>query len=292
MFYYLLVAVLMFTGLYMGITAVLYPHSSRIGQKQVRQLGRWKTQKMNFWDVSFIQKFVNFLSKFVYMDQLSASELEKKLHRANMNVTPKQYTARKYAVGIFALVTVSLCALLQSSIGILIFLLISLFLFIDISSTLSSRIKKRDAEISAEMPRFIRTICRNLHSNRDIYGIIESYQKVAGPTLKKELGILLSHMRTGGYAQAIQAFQVRIGTDEAFRLCSALIEIDRGVDQTSTLEHLADDMTIKLKHDIQKTLSTRPRKMRLTYLPAIGIAVVMVIYILANYLLTMLGSIW
>ena len=288
---YWLVGILMFTGLYMGCTAILYPYSSYLGQKQVRQMGRWKTEKMGIWDVPSIQRFVNFISKYVYLDHLSGSELEKKLHRANMKITPKQFTARKYAVILFALVSVGISALLQSPLLIIVCLVLSLFLFIDIGQTLTSRIKKRDAAINAEMPRFIRTICRNLHSSRDIFSIIESYHKIAGPVLGNELGILLSHMRTGGYTQAIQAFQVRIGTDEAFRLCSALIEIERGIDQISTLEHLAEDIAMKAKHDVQKMLSTRPRQMRMTYLPAIGIAIVMVIYILGNYLMTMLGSI-
>lgn len=276
----------------MGCTAILYPHSSYIGQKQVRQLGRWKTEKTGIWDVPSIQSFLNFLSKFVYLDQMSETELGKKLHRANIKVTPKQFTARKYAVVVFALVSVGACALIQSPLGMVLFLVLSLYLFIDIGSTLNKRIKKRDEEISTEMPRFIRTICRNLHSSRDIYSIIESYHRVAGPALKNELGILLSHMRTGGYVQAIQAFQVRIGTDEAFRLCSALIEIERGIDQISTLEHLADDMARKMKHDIQKMMATRPRQMRWTYYPAIGVAVVIIMYILGSYLMTMLGAIW
>ena len=99
-------------------------------------------------------------------------------------------------------------------------------------------------------------------------------------------------MRTGGVAVALQQFQKRLGTDSAFRLCSTLQEIDRGIDQTGTLEYLADDMARQSKLNIQKTLSTRPGKMRLTYLPAVGVCVVMIIYVLIVFVMNQLNNLY
>ena len=45
--------------------------------------------------------------------------------------------------------------------------------------------------------------------------------------------------------------------DAAFRL-AVPCRIDRGIDQTGTLEYLADDMARQARLNIQKTLSTRP----------------------------------
>ena len=109
---------------------------------------------------------------------------------------------------------------------------------------------------------------------------MQSYRKVAGPTLGAELDILIAHMRSGGTTAALQQFQRRIGTDSAFRLCSTLQEIDRGIDQTGTLEYLADDMARQAKLNIQKALSTRPAKMRRTYLPAVDVCIIMILYVL------------
>ena len=120
----------------------------------------------------------------------------------------------------------------------------------------------------------------------------EAYRKVAGNALGEELDILLSHLRTGGVVQALQLFQTRIGSEEAFRLCSTLIEIDRGIDQTATLEYLADDMARTAKLQIQKQLSTKPGKMRRTYLPAVGVCVALIVYVLVVFTMNQVNTLF
>ena len=209
-----------------------------------------------------------------------------------MDLTPEQFTARKYVVTAGAGVAALLCVLFQFWFGIIFCVLIGVYGIMRQRESLTSRIKARDEAISMEMPRFVRTICRTLHNNRDIYSALASYKKVAGPILSEELDILLAHMRTGGVAIALQQFQKRLGTDSAFRLCSTLQEIDRGIDQTGTLEYLADDMARQAKLNIQKALSTRPGKMRATYLPAVGVCVAMIIYVLIVFVMNQLNNLY
>ena len=96
----------------------------------------------------------------------------------------------------------------------------------------------------------------------------------------------------GGVVQALQLFQSRIGSDAAFRLCSTLIEIDRGIDQTATLEYLADDMARAAKLQLQKQLSARPGQMRRTYLPAVGICVALIIYVLVVFTMAQVNTLF
>lgn len=290
--YNFLIAVLLAFGAWRVSAGVLYHDKYTTGKKNLQQIGKWYKEKQEFWDNSLFKKATRFLTRFVYLDDTARDSLKRQLHRAGMDLTPEQFTARKYVVIAGAGVAALLCVLCQFWFGIIFCVLICVYGIMRQRESLTSRIKARDEAIAMEMPRFVRTICRTLHNNRDIYSALASYKKVAGPILSEELDILLAHMRTGGVAIALQQFQKRLGTDSAFRLCSTLQEIDRGIDQTGTLEYLADDMARQAKLNIQKALSTRPGKMRATYLPAVGVCVAMIIYVLIVFVMNQLNNLY
>lgn len=288
----ILIAVLLAFGSWRVSAAFLYHDRYSTGKKNLQQIGRWYKDKQEFWDTPLFQKATNFLHRFVFLDDTAKESLKRQLHRAGMNITPEQFTARKYVIYVVAGIGMILCVLLKFWLGVILCALVAVYGVMRQRESLTSRIKARDEAIEMEMPRFVRTICRTLHNNRDIYSALASYKKVAGPILAEELDILLSHMATGGVAGPLQQFQKRLGTDSAFRLCSTLQEIDRGIDQTATLEYLADDMARQVKLNIQKTLSTRPGKMRLTYLPAVGVCVIMIIYVLIVFVMNQLNNLY
>ncbi len=262
------------------------------GKKSMQQIGRWYKPKPEFWEIGILDKLTSWLCRIVYLDDTASETLARQLRRAGMSITPEQFTARKYLIYFCAGTGVLLSIALQFWFGVILFALIAVYGVMRQREAITSRIKARDDAIALEMPRFIRTLCRTLHNSRDIYSALASYQKVAGPILAEELEILLAHMRTGGVSISLQQFQKRLGTDSAFRLCSTLQEIDRGIDQTATLDYLADDMARQSKINIQKTLSTRPGKMRMTYLPAVGVCVAMIMYVLVVFVMTQLNHLY
>ena len=138
----------------------------------------------------------------------------------------------------------------------------------------------------------MRTICRSLRTNRDILAALNSYRKLAGTALGEEVDILISSLRTGSVIPSLEQFQRRVGSDDAFRLCSTLIEIERGVDQTATLDYLADDMARSARLEMQKQLSTRPAAMRLTYLPAVAVCVILILYVLVVFVMNQVDTLF
>jgi len=280
MILYLLVAIFLGMGAWVIVCSVAFHEHSLIGRASIRSIEKWQQEKQEVWDSPFLRRIIQSVSKIVFLDDTAKETLSGQLSRAGMNLSPQQYSARKYIIIGFGAVAIAVCASSQFWIGVILTGLLVGYALMAQRDKLLSRIQKRDEDIAMEMPRFVRTMCRTLRSNRDIFSALQSYRKVAGPTLGAELDSLIAHMRTGGTATALQQFQRRIGTDSAFRLCSTLQEIDRGIDQTGTLEYLADDMARQAKLNIQKVLSTRPAKMRRTYLPAVGVCVVMILYVL------------
>ncbi len=289
---YILIGMALGLGLWLIFSAQLFHDTSFSGARSIKRIQKWQNNEKDAWNSPILRTFNRLMQKFVFLDQETEERLSNQLDRAGLSLTPAEYTSRKYVIVVFAAIGVLFCALLKFWVGILLFGLLAMFLMMKQRDVLSSRLKKKDAAIAMEMPRFVRTICRTLRSNRDIYASLNSYRKVAGEELGLELDILMAHIRAGGVPSALQQFQKRIGTEEAFRLCATLQEIDRGIDQSATLDYLADDMARQAKYRIQKVLAMRPAKMRRTYLPAVGVCVVLIIYVLIVFVTNQLNNLF
>lgn len=285
---YLPIAVVLGFGLWMILSAVLFRGRSF----SVHRSRKWENREKDIWISPILCRLTAWMSRFVFLEESAKDKLGRQLERAGLNLSPEEFTARKYVIAAFAAVGIGLCAVLKFWLGVLLFGLLAMLLLMKQKEQLTSKLKAKDDAIAMEMPRFVKTICRTLRSNRDIYAAMASYRRVAGEEIGAELDILLAHMRTGGVTAALQQFQKRIGTEEASRLCSTLHEIDRGIDQSATLDYLADDMARQAKYRIEKTLSLRPAKMRRTYLPAVGMCVVLIIYVLVVFVTVQLNTLF
>lgn len=287
-----LIFLLFFSGLWLIICSHFFHDKTFIGRRTLKRMTGWRQSRKDIWTTPIFLKVSRFSGRFVFLDQNTEEMLSRQLSRAGLSISARQFTARRYTILAFGILSIAICAATKFYIGILICALITGYCVLHQRELLTSKLKEKDEAITAEMPQFIRILCRNLRSNRDIYAALKSYRKVSGPVLGAELDILLSHMESGNVAAALQIFQNRLGTQEAFRLCSTLLEIDRGVDQTATLDYLADDMARQAKLNIQKKLSLRPAKMRRTYLPAVGVAVAMIMYVLVVFVIDQLNSLF
>ena len=279
-------------GFWLIVQSLFLHDSSSNGTAALRQIAKWEQKETSLWDVSVLQKLCRLAERFVYLEETAREQLARKLSRAGYSLTPESFTSRKYVILAGGVLGAIFCALLQFWVGIILAALLTLYGMLRQKEMLTSRLQEKDTAISMEMPRFVRTVCRNLRSNRDVYAVIQSYRKVAGPVLGAELDILLANMRAGSVNAALQQFQIRLGSEAAFRFCTALMETERGIDQTATLEYLADDMAREAKLNIQKTLSLRPGKMRMTYLPAAGVCAAMILYVLIVFVKNQLNTLF
>lgn len=289
---FFLIAILLASGLWLLCGVFVFHDRSFEGSSELWRYGKWREQKKDFWSSSLMKSLTGFSGRFVYLDGNAEELLSRQLNRAGLNITPKEFTARRYVILFLGVIGAGLCALMKFWFGILIVVLLAGYGMMKQRDALQAKLKEKDEAIAMEMPRFVRIICRNLRGNRDIYAALLSYRKVSGPVLGAEIDILLAHMRSGNIQSALQQFQTRLGSEEVFRLCSTLMEIDRGIDQTATLDYLADNMARQAKMKVQKQLSTRPAKMRRTYYPAVGVCVAMILYVLVVFVIDQLGNLF
>ena len=267
------------------------PKGSTVGRKALIKLYRHPVkERKEFWDIYIIQKILVAVSKLIFLDETTTRTLSKRLEKAGENDTPKIYTAKRYCILAVGGMGIGCSILAQFYLGILLLGLVTAFFVLKLRDTLDDKIKNKDKEIAQEMPRFVRTICRQLQADRDLQRVITTYRKVAGIALGKELDILLAELQSGNGQLALAHFEYRIGTANVFRLCGALRDMIQGIDQSATLSYLADSMASETKAQIRKELSLRPAQMRATYYPAVGVCIAMVLYVLVLYVINQLNS--
>ena len=285
----LLIAVLLFFGLKTVCTAA--DGITFAGRGTLKKIARWQKDQLDPWAIFPLKQLLNIASRLVYVDETAGIKLGRDLEKAGLSITPKVYTARKYLTAFMGIGLSAVCFILQFYFGVFVFLLVMVFALMKQRDALNEKIRKKELAISQEMPRFVRTLCRSLQSDRDLVSVIGSYRKIARPELGGELDILLAEMQSGNVQSSLVHFENRIGLPEAFRLCAALRDMSMGIDQTATLSYMADDMACSAKENIKRELSLRPGKMRRTYYPAIGVCVAMILYVLVVYVIHNLNNI-
>ena len=284
-----IIASLLFFGLKTVCTAA-NGHSYG-GHRTLSKMSKWQKSSLDVWAVFPLKQLLAVAARLIFLDEAVALRLGKSLAKAGLDITPREYIAKRYLVIVSGISMMALCFFLSFYFGIFIVLLGTVFVLMKQRETLNAKIKKKERAISQEMPRFVRTICRSLKSDRDLCNVIDAYRKAAGPELGGELNILMAEMKSGNVQSSLVHFENRLGTPEVTRLCGALRDMSMGIDQTATLSYMADDMARQAKENVKRELSLRPGKMRRTYYPAIGICIAMILYVLVVYVINNLNSI-
>lgn len=284
----LLIAALLFFGLK---TVCAASGRSFAGRGVLSKMSKWQRKQFDPWTAFPLKQLLVVASRLAYVDETAGVKLGKDLEKAGFPITPQEYTARKYLIIAAGISLTAVCFIFRFYFGVFIILLTTIFALMKQHDALTAKVRRKELAISQEMPRFVRTLCRSLQTDRDLVNVISSYRKVAGPELGGELDILLAEMQSGNVQSALVHFENRIGSPEAFRLCAVLRDMSLGVDQTATLSYMADDMARLVKEKIKRELSLRPGKMRRTYYPAIAICIAMILYVLVVYVIHNLNSI-
>lgn len=151
----------------------------------------------------------------------------------------------------------------------------AVYLFFKNFDQLKDTLENKYKIVENEIPTFIRSIESALHTDRDIIRCFDCYKKIASPAMASELEIVMTDMQSSSVQQGLMRFDSRMSNPEISRLCAALIEVDKGIDNSLTLQYLAQDMTTMHRQLILRELDKRPGQMKRAILPAGIILVIM-----------------
>lgn len=201
------------------------------------------------------------LSKYISLDEYKKDSLEVALRSAQIKISPETYVANVYIkTGLILLVGVS-SFFITPFLSIL-FLIIASVVYFKEYNKANNILKKRKSKIEYELPKFATTIEQELKSTRDIFRILETYQKNSNSNLSKELEITVADMRSGSYEEALKRFESRIASSALSEIIRGLLGVLNGNDETLYFRMLANDLKELEFQRLRGIALKRPQKIK------------------------------
>ena len=228
-------------------------------RRAILSVGRQKKKAKNS-DAAIMELAVK-LSPFVPMDAYKRRKFVMVLHSAGIKETPEVYLAQAYvksglvflgALPCLAVIPIFAPAFFIMGIGVL---------FSETGRAEKTVRASREA-IEYELPRFVATITQELVASRDVLSMLETYQKNAGPALKRELFVTTADMRTGSYEAALTRMESRVSSAMVSDVVRGLIGVIRGDDGVAYFQMMGHDMKQLEIQRLKKLALERPPKIR------------------------------
>lgn len=275
---------IIFFCLYIGL---LYPCLAILGydvyakkSKTLTTIIRWRRRSKNIWQNRYLNNILQIVAPLIPLSESSEKKMNDNLKRADIPYNAKEYYAKAILSACLGILITVFATTLNSTILVIGGILMTIYLFFKNYDEVNDILQNKAKLLEDEIPTFVRSIESGLHTDRDIIRGFERYKKIASPAMASELDIVIADMQASSVAQGLMRFDNRLNSPEISRLCAALIEVDRGIDNSLTLQYLAQDMTTMHRQIIQRELDKRPGQMKRAILPAGIILVVMMFYIL------------
>lgn len=277
---YFLIFVCLFLGLLFPTLAIFGHDVYSKKNRTLQTIIRWRKRERDVWQNATMYNLLQIVAPLIPISEKTQKRMADDLARADIPYTPQEYYAKAILSALAGIVIALIAYGMDSIILVIGGLLAAVYLFFKNYDQLRDTLKSKYTLLEDEIPTFIRSVESGLHSDKDIIRVLERYCKVASPAFRSELERLISEMKTSSVPQALMRFDSRMNSPEISRLVAALIEVERGVDATLTLQYLATDMTVMRRQIIQRELDKRPGKMKRAILPAGVVLVVMMFYML------------
>lgn len=275
---------IIFFCLYIGL---LYPCLAILGydvyakkSKTLTTIIRWRRRTKDIWQNRYLNNILQIVAPLIPLSESSEKKMNDNLKRADIPYNAKEYYAKAILSACLGILVTVFATTLNSTILVIGGILMTIYLFFKNYDEVNDILQNKAKLLEDEIPTFVRSIESGLHTDRDIIRGFERYKKIASPAMASELDIVIADMQASSVAQGLMRFDNRLNSPEISRLCAALIEVDRGIDNSLTLQYLAQDMTTMHRQIIQRELDKRPGQMKRAILPAGIILVVMMFYIL------------
>lgn len=275
---------IIFFCLYIGL---LYPCLAILGydvyakkSKTLTTIIRWRRRSKDIWQNRYLNNILQIVAPLIPLSESSEKKMNDNLKRADIPYNAKEYYTKAILSACLGILVTVFATTLNSTILVIGGILMTIYLFFKNYDEVNDILQNKAKLLEDEIPTFVRSIESGLHTDRDIIRGFERYKKIASPAMASELDIVIADMQASSVAQGLMRFDNRLNSPEISRLCAALIEVDRGIDNSLTLQYLAQDMTTMHRQIIQRELDKRPGQMKRAILPAGIILVVMMFYIL------------
>lgn len=259
--------------------------------KGIRSAVRKERTLYDNLNVYFIMPFVKVISPFIKIADYKKKRMGIQLARAGIEFTPEEYFARSFLMSVTAFVCSFVLLSVTMSNMKYISVVLAVVVFFHFHGEVKDKLKVKDRQIEAELPKFIRAIVQGLKTEKDVIKLLETYQTISGIGLKYDIEVLIMDLKSGNFEDGMTEFDKRVGNAYISRLTKALISTQRGDNQESSLNYLISDMGTLAKEMMQRELNKRPGRVKMLVIPTVLVAVVALFYVIGMNLFSSLSGI-
>ena len=259
--------------------------------KGIRSAVRKERTLYDNLNVYFIMPFVKVISPFIKIADYKKKRMGIQLARAGIEFTPEEYFARSFLMSATAFVCSFVLLSVTMSSMKFVSVVLAVVVFFHFHGEVKDKLKVKDRQIEAELPKFIRAIVQGLKTEKDVIKLLETYQTISGVGLKYDIEVLIMDLKSGNFEEGMTEFDKRVGNAYISRLTKALIATQRGDNQESSLNYLISDMGTLAKEMMQRELNKRPGRVKMLVIPIVMVAVAALFYVIGMNLFSSLSGI-
>jgi flagellar protein FlaJ len=258
--YYSILIVLLSFGFYELATQYITMPSKRT-VRVVTSIRNRQNVSQKFYNMVTIP-LTKIIAKFIHLDDYRRKQLNRKLQRAGITLSPEEYHAKAIVTTLLIWVLSLIFIPLGLPIITMAMLLLGVIMYFKSKQHVDEAIKEINGHILDELPRFVRTYNNAMHTDKDLLKFIEKYRQVAGKDFCYDLDILITELKTGNTEEALQRFDTRINIPQLSTFISGVIGATRGVDQRTFFYMVENDMKNLAKENLKREIAKRPSKIR------------------------------
>lgn len=252
--------ILIAIGIYFILADIFKIASIKKSKRIVAISRREKKKSAKSIDVIFFEQAAR-LSKHIKLDEYKRDKLEIMLRSAHIEMSPEAYMADVYLktglVAVFAIPSLLFTPFLSA-----VFLISAVAIYFVTYNKVFNILKKNKNSIEIELPRFAMTIEQELKTSRNVFKILETYQKNSSSKLGDELEITIADMRSGSYEEALRRFESRIGSSSLSQIVRGLLGVLNGNDERQYFTMLSRDLKELEFQRLRGIAMKRPQKIR------------------------------
>ncbi len=233
---------------------------------------------------------VTAVAKLMPLTPRYEADMSGKLSRAGIKLSPKEYYARAAVFGTLVLPIPVIGFVLQSPLIQMIGIILPLLVFRKYSIEHTDILKKHTIAMSRDIPHFVRSVLYRIGQGKqgeiikvDLIQVFEDYIKISPESIKNELKLLVTEMKSRSVELGLRNFADRLGITEIRQMVNALVGIYHGQNQTTALATLSREIDILAKEHRQRELNKQPGRIRIATIPVVAVAIVTLLYVVVMH---------
>ena len=234
-------------------------------KKTIKQFISTPEQKSSEGNVNSIdimlENFSKNIVKYVHLNDIKRSEMEKSLSISNIAKTPEEYMAYVYTVtGCFALVGL-LFLMFSKFIGIGVLCLAG-FTYYSTNKKLETTKKEAVDAFNSELPRYVAYLKQSFKTNTNVMTVMEGYI-TDNRVFSREMNLAIADAKTSNFNSSMARLDQRVNSDHMKMVIHGLLSAYNGENVLHYFSMLEKDFTQFEISSLKKAIKSIPQKMQL-----------------------------